>query len=617
MLGVGNALAAGTWQPLAHQPSFNACAMQLLTDGSVFVQAYYQNSACWKLTPDANGSYVNGTWTQLASMHDWRLYYASSVLADGRVFVSGGEYSSGGSWTNHTEIYDPLANTWTTLPAPSGWANVGDAPCMVLANGTLMMGSDFDSRTAFFNPATNTWSAGPNKFDSSSDEETWQLLPDGTVLAIMAPNHPGSEKYVPAANAWVHCPNLPVDLVDAGSEELGGMSLLPNGTVFAMGATPHSAIYTPPANPGDPGSWATGPNPPSVSGKSLVAADAPLAQLPNGKVLLALAPLVSGGFGQPTYFAEYDGSTISTVPNPANNNAFVYNTRLLVLPTGQVMFTNSANQIYIYTPDGTYQQSWAPHITNVPSSLTPGSSYVMQGTQLNGISQGCSYGDDYWAATNYPIVRITNNASGHVFYCRTFNHSTMGVATGNTVVSTNFAVPSGIENGPSTIVCVANGIPSTPVNVTVGQSLVTGTITLQNYVGTMPQVTIEVRQHLSFNDIATYTITPNADGTFSIPAPTPGAYDFAFKASHWLKKSVGNITVTSSGATGVSPSLINGDVNGDNQVSLADFSLLNAAYGSTSSSGNWNANADLNGNGGVSLSDFAILRSNYGAIGDQ
>src|SRR5690242_19323158 len=82
LLTPGQASAAGTWAPLVHQPPFNACALQLLTDGTVFVQAYYQNSACWKLTPDANGNYVNGTWTQMASMHDWRLYYASSVLAD-------------------------------------------------------------------------------------------------------------------------------------------------------------------------------------------------------------------------------------------------------------------------------------------------------------------------------------------------------------------------------------------------------------------------------------------------------------------------------------------------------------------------------------------------------
>ena len=64
-------------------------------------------------------------------------------------------------------------------------------------------------------------------------------------------------------------------------------------------------------------------------------------------------------------------------------------------------------------------------------------------------------------------ARITNNATGHVFYCKTHAHSTMGVATGATIVSTKFDVPSGIETGASKLVVVANGIPSVSVVVTV------------------------------------------------------------------------------------------------------------------------------------------------------
>jgi hypothetical protein len=70
-------------------------------------------------------------------------------------------------------------------------------------------------------------------------------------------------------------------------------------------------------------------------------------------------------------------------------------------------------------------------------------------------------------ATSYPLVRITNNASGHVFYARTHNHSTMGVATRTKKVSTHFDVPSGIETGASSLVVVANGNASAAVNVTV------------------------------------------------------------------------------------------------------------------------------------------------------
>ena len=52
-----------------------------------------------------------------------------------------------------------------------------------------------------------------------------------------------------------------------------------------------------------------------------------------------------------------------------------------------------------------------------------------------------------------------------VVYCRTHNHSTMGVATGATVVSTEFDIPATIGTGASELFVVANGIPSKPVKV--------------------------------------------------------------------------------------------------------------------------------------------------------
>jgi hypothetical protein len=82
------------------------------------------------------------------------------------------------------------------------------------------------------------------------------------------------------------------------------------------------------------------------------------------------------------------------------------------------------------------------------------------------MSQGAAYGDDAQGATNYPLVRITNNATGHVFYSRTHDHSTMAVGF-NGRVSTHFDVPANQERGASKLVVVANGIPSAPVSVVV------------------------------------------------------------------------------------------------------------------------------------------------------
>jgi hypothetical protein len=98
--------------------------------------------------------------------------------------------------------------------------------------------------------------------------------------------------------------------------------------------------------------------------------------------------------------------------------------------------------------------------------VTPGDTYEISGVLFNGMSQGSAYGDDAQSATNYPLVRITMTATGHVFYCRTAGHSSMAVASPATV-STHFEVPSTIETGTGDLVVVANGIASAPVAVTV------------------------------------------------------------------------------------------------------------------------------------------------------
>jgi len=141
-----------------------------------------------------------------------------------------------------------------------------------------------------------------------------------------------------------------------------------------------------------------------------------------------------------------------------------------VLPTGQILYTLAdgfTKDAEIYTAKGTFQSSWAPAIKTAPTTVSRGNTYKISGTQFNGLTHGAAYGDDAQMNSNYGLVRITNNATKHVFYARTHNPSTMGVATGTKVVSTNFDVPSGMETGASSLVVVANGIPSVPVNVTV------------------------------------------------------------------------------------------------------------------------------------------------------
>jgi hypothetical protein len=82
------------------------------------------------------------------------------------------------------------------------------------------------------------------------------------------------------------------------------------------------------------------------------------------------------------------------------------------------------------------------------------------------MSQGGAFGDEYQSATNYPIVRITDS-NQIVYYCRTHDHTYMGVQTGNLAVATFFDCPAVPTGTVGNLEVVANGIPSNPMLVQV------------------------------------------------------------------------------------------------------------------------------------------------------
>ena len=105
-------------------------------------------------------------------------------------------------------------------------------------------------------------------------------------------------------------------------------------------------------------------------------------------------------------------------------------------------------------------------VSSVSSTLTvPSTGNALSGTNFNGFDLGGTYGDDAQAATNFPLVRITNNSSGDVCFGRSYNFSTMGVWTQGTT-NASFDVPKTCESGASALQVIVNGIASAGVNVT-------------------------------------------------------------------------------------------------------------------------------------------------------
>lgn len=494
------ASAQSQWRPLNNQlctgnnPCFPAGVTMLLTDGTVIVHEEQNGGeAHWfKLTPDAFGSYVNGTWSQVADippgLNYGPLFFGSQVIADGRLTVIGGEYNFGNAvWTTQGAIYDPVADTWTNVPPPAGWQRTGDAQATNLADGTYMQASCCDAppKWAYLNPTTLTWTnfQGGGKFDVF-DEEGWNMLPNGNILTVDAyvfqydANGKNSETYSPATKTWTSAGSTVVQLWDSAcgnpnnhpTFEVGPAVLRPDGTVFATGSTNgcaagHTAIYN-----SHNGAWTAGPDFPGT----ISIADGPASIEPNGKVLM----MASSDEGPPSTFFEWDGNNLTPIGGPPNapvDGSFYGH--LLPLPTGQILFTDwsfptvtgATPDVEIFTPSGTYNPAWAPQLVVSANllNLTRGSTNnVLYGVRLAGVSQGGAYGDDYQPSTNYALVRLTNKASGHVFYCRTHNPSSYQVQS-TRGQNTMFDVPAGAETGPSKLEAVTNGIPSAAVDVTV------------------------------------------------------------------------------------------------------------------------------------------------------
>jgi hypothetical protein len=494
---------ASPWTPLKNPPAFGTPGTMLLeSNGTVLVHDEPDNDTTggttkwYALTPDSKGSYIDGTWSQIASMPAGYspLYFASAILPDGRMIVEGGEYIGGkAEWSNKGAIYNPATNTWASVAPPPGWTNMGDAASDVLANGTFMLQQpcqtcikdpDLPVDAALLNAKTLTWTVipGTGKNDPN-DEEGWTLEPSGQLLTLDLWVPLATQLYNPVLKSWSFAGNTakggdPVDPFPV--VEIGPQVEMPGGNTFVVGAG--SSTQAPPTTcttdaktqtalyhykAGTAGTWTAGPKIPAIGDEEYDSTDGPASILPDGNVLFDVSACV---YNTPTHFFLYHASSnsltqVPDVPNAPNDTSFA--TRFLALPNGQVLFDDGTSHMEVYTAGGTPTASWEPSITSLSSrTLVPGGTYALSGRQLAGLDQGAAYGDDVQDNTNFPLVRITNSATGVVTYARTSGWTSVSVAPG-TSSSTRFTLPPGTPTGKSTLVVIANGIASPPSTVTV------------------------------------------------------------------------------------------------------------------------------------------------------
>jgi N-acetylneuraminic acid mutarotase len=213
--------ATGQWTAtgsLASARHFHTAT--LLADGKVLVSGGYGNAGdlvsygnAGELASSELYDPATGQWTATGALVSARHEHTATLLADGKVLVSGG-YRNGGPLTS-SELYDPAIGQWTAMGALASARHLHTATLMadgkVLVSGGRgnvepVSGSVYIlASSELYDPATGQWTA-TGALASARYLHTATLLADGKVLvsggygnaAVLA----SSELYDPATGQW-------------------------------------------------------------------------------------------------------------------------------------------------------------------------------------------------------------------------------------------------------------------------------------------------------------------------------------------------------------------------------------------------------------------------------
>ncbi len=156
---------------------------------------------------------------------------------------------------------------------------------------------------------------------------------------------------------------------------------------------------------------------------------------------------------------------------------------------------------------------------------------------------------------------------------------------------------------------------------------ISGLVTLESYFPTpdTQSITFEL---LDSNGVAveTQTLTPTISGDYEFVSNlTSGTYKLAAKGRHWLRRASADVVLNGGSIVGVDFSLINGDVDNDNAVTIFDYIELSTNFDKSSADSDWNvsngsgvkpSDSDLDGDDSVSIFDYIVLSSEFDKSGD-
>jgi len=258
---------------------------------------------------------------------------------------------------------------------------------------------------------------------------------------------------------------------------------------------------------------------------------------------------------------------------------------------------------------------------------------VRAGTQLvDGVTAALDFNQSVLAvesiaagsALPVPIKSEFNNEAGTISYSAgAFSNFPSGTFTLATVTfkalaegtsPLNFHAGSDVTFGGASVLCgTVNG------TVIVVKVRLLGSVTLEGRPPKPdPRWSVPLRVSLTPEQgggpVATCTPTTDQNGRFTCDGLLPGAYVGCVKNSHTLQncQTVNLVAGDNSVDFGT---LLEGDANDDNCVTILDFSILVTTFGKCIGNPGFDSRADFNGDGCVTIVDFSLLRKNFGLCG--
>lgn len=268
------------------------------------------------------------SWGPAPSLSTPRRAHTATLLPSGKVLVIGG-ITVGGALRN-TDIYDPVAHTWTRV-GDMAQARYTHTATLLPSGKVLIVGGSTSNAMELFDPASNTWSSAGNTVTMRA-MHTATLLPSGKVLVAGGVDMDGetatAELYEPATNSWSAAAPLPLPRRNHAAVLLPSGRVLLTGGNDSNGNVATAQIYNPASN-----TWA------AASAMAAARINHSLTVLADGQVLAAGGGALSGFNASAE---RYNAASNTWSPAGSLSSARQYHSATL-LPSGRVLVSGGAS----------------------------------------------------------------------------------------------------------------------------------------------------------------------------------------------------------------------------------------------------------------------------------